>query len=162
VPGIDHPHVVTARQLLEGSGVGRKIVVGDWDGRNMGMSVAEHLAVRGHEVEIVSTTMYIGEDAELMTWHPAYERLQNLGVKLTALAEIIEVKPGGAVVRALNGGLTEVTCDNVVVCSRGSAAEELYLGLKGKVPRLYLIGDAYSPRQLEQAVYEGAKIAREI
>lgn len=162
VPGIDLPHVVTARQLLQGAEVGKKVVVGDWDGRNMGMSVAEHLAVRGHEVEIVSTTMYIGEDAELMTWHPAYERLQNLGVKLTALAEIIEVKPGCAVVRALNGGLTEVTCDNVVVCSRGSAAEELYLGLKGKVPRLYLIGDAYSPRQLEQAVYEGAKIAREI
>ncbi len=162
VKGIDLPNVLTARQLLDGAPAGKKVVVGDWDGRNMGMSVAEYLAVRGHEVEIVSTTMYVGEDAELMTWHPAYERLQNLGVKLTALSELVEVREEVAIVRALNGAHTEVACDNVVVCCRGSAAEDLYLGLKGKVKRLYLIGDAYSPRQLEQAVYEGAKAARQI
>ncbi|WP_011582941.1 MULTISPECIES: FAD-dependent oxidoreductase [Chelativorans] len=162
IKGADRPGVITARQLLDGANVGKRVVVGDWDGRNMGMSIAEHLAVRGHEVEIVSTTMYIGEDAELMTWHPAYERLQNLGVKLTALAELVEVRDGAAVVRALNGALTEVACDNVVTCTRGSAAEDLYLGLKGKVPHLYTIGDAFTPRQLEQAVYEGAKVARQI
>ncbi len=162
IPGAGLPGVVTARELLEGAEVGKRIVVADWDGRNMGMSVAEYLAIRGHEVEVVSSTMYIGEDAELMTWHPAYERLQNLGVRLTALSELAEIRQGAATIRPLNGQSYEIDCDGVVLCSRGAAAEGLYRGLKGRVRRLMLIGDAYSPRQLEQAVYEGAKAAREI
>lgn len=162
LPGADLPHVVTARELLAGASVGKRVVVCDWEGRNMGMSVAEHLAIRGHEVEIVSSTFRIGEDAELMTWRPAYERLQNLKVKLTAMTETIRIREGAVVVRALNDAISEIECDNVVLCTRGAAADSLSVALKGKVARMWTIGDAYAPRQLEQAIYEGAKVAREI
>lgn len=156
------PHVITARELLAGKEVGKRVVVDDRDGRNMGMSVAEHLAIRGHEVEIVSSTFHIGEDAELMTWHPAYERLMNLGVKLSAMTETSEIQQGAVIVKALNGAVREIECDSVVLCSRGESEDDLHVGLKGKVARMWTIGDAWSPRQLEQAIYEGAKTAREI
>lgn len=162
IEGADLPQVHTAREVLTGAKLGKRVLVGDWDGRNMGMSVAEWLAVRGHEVEIVSTTFRIGEDAELMTWHPAYERLMNLGVKLSAMEELVGVGPSGGTVRRLNGTTRSIGCDSVVLCSRGEADNDLYYQLKGKVRQLWLIGDAFTPRQLEQAIYEGSKVVRDI
>ncbi|CAH1650872.1 oxidoreductase [Chelatococcus asaccharovorans] len=162
LPGAHLPHVYTAREALAGAPLGSRVLIGDWDGRNMGMSMAEWLAVRGHVVEIVSSAFRIGEDAELMTWHPAYERLMNLGVKLSAMEELVEITEDHAVIRLLNSDTREAACDSVVLCSRGSAENDLYHALKGQVPSLWLIGDAFTPRQLEQAIYEGAKVAREI
>lgn len=162
ISGTDLPHAFTAREVLAGANLGKRVLVGDWDGRNMGMSMAEWLAVNGHEVEIVSSAFRIGEDAELMTWHPAYERLMDLGVKLSAMEDLVEVTETGAVVRQLNAKTRDIACDSVVLCSRGSANNALHRELKGKVGQLSLVGDAFTPRQLEQAIYEGAKAAREI
>jgi hypothetical protein len=38
----------------------------------------------------------------------------------------------------------------------------LYRSLKGKISRLFAIGDCWAPRQLEQAIYDGSRVAREI
>lgn len=162
IEGASLPHVHTAREALAGSTLGKRVIVGDWDGRNMGMSIAEWLAVKGHEVEIISTTFWIGEDAELMTWHPAYERLMNLGVKLSAMEELLRIGSNSSTVRGLNGATREIECDSVVLCSRGSANNGLYHAIKGKVGQSWMIGDAFTPRQLEQAIFDGAKVAREI
>lgn len=162
VPGANLPHVHTAREMLAGAELGKRVVVADWDGRNMAMSIAELLATRGHQVEIVSATFKIGEDAELMTWHAAYERLLNLGVTLSPMQELVEIGSDTATVRLLNGAPREIECNSVLLCTRGSAEDTLHHDLKGKVTRSWTIGDAWAPRQMEQAIYEGAKAARAI
>jgi dimethylglycine catabolism A len=99
-------------------------------------------------------------DADLLTWRPAMERLQNLGVMLTPMEEFVRIDDGAVVTRRINHTLREIEADSVVLCHRGRADRRIYHDLKGHVATLHAIGDCWAPRQLEQAIYEGAKVAR--
>lgn len=162
VPGADRPHVFTARQVLAGANLGRRVVIGDWDGRHMGTSIAELLAKRGHEVTMVSSTFFIGVDIDLLTWRPIYERLLTLGVRMDPLEELTAIGDDRVTITRLNRTTRDIPADSVVLCSRGSAERSLYRSLLGRVPVLKTIGDAWAPRQLEQAIFEGARAGREI
>lgn len=163
VPGADLPHVFTARQVVDRhEEIGKRVVVCDWDGRNMGISVAEALAQRGRNVEIVTAAFYVGQDAELMTWRATYDRLLRLGVRMSPLEEVIGITDKVVLVRRTDGSLRHIEADTVVLCSKGESERGLYKALKGKVKRLWAIGDCWAPRQIEQAVFEGARTAREI
>jgi 2,4-dienoyl-CoA reductase-like NADH-dependent reductase (Old Yellow Enzyme family)/thioredoxin reductase len=162
VPGADLPGVFTAREVLAGANLGRRVVIGDWDGRHMAMSVAEALAQRGHDIEIVTSAFYVGQDADLLTWRPAYARLQGHGVRMTALEDIVELRPGAVVTRRVDQGTRTIEADSIVLCSKGRSERSLYRALKGRVAELHAVGDCWSPRQIEQAVYEGARAARQI
>jgi 2,4-dienoyl-CoA reductase-like NADH-dependent reductase (Old Yellow Enzyme family) len=160
LPGATAPGVFTGREALAGANLGRRIVLGDWDGRHMGMSIAEALATRGHQVEIVTPAFYVGMDADLLTWRPAYDRLLSLGVTMSPLEEIVAIDENGATVQKTNGDRRTVAADSVVLCSKGQAELGLYHALQGKVAALHAIGDCWAPRQLEQAIFEGARVAR--
>jgi len=162
VPGADGANVFTARQVLQGAQPGKRVVIGDFDGRHMGLSTAELLAQRGHEVEIVTSAFYVGIDVDHLTWRESYDRLLALGVKMSALQEVVGVGPGVARVRLTDGSEREIETDSVVFCSKGTADRGVYKGLKGKVGELHAIGDCWAPRQLEQAIYEGSKTGRAI
>jgi len=162
IPGAALPHVFTAREVLAGANLGKRVVIGDWDGRHMAMSVAEALAGRGHTVEIVTAAFYVGIDADLLTWRPAFDRLLSLGVRMSPLEEMVAIEEEGAIVQRTNGARRRIEADSVVLCSKGSAENGLYQALKGSVTRLYAIGDAWAPRQIEQAIFEGARTGRAI
>jgi len=66
------------------------------------------------------------------------------------------------VTRRINHAVREIEVDSVVLCHRGRADRRMYHELQGHVADLHAIGDCWAPRQLEQAIYEGAKIAREL
>ncbi len=162
VPGAGLPHVLTARQVLAGANLGQRIVIGDWDGRHMGTSIAELLAERGHDVTIVSSAFFVGMDVDLLTWRPLYERLMNLGVRMQPMEELTAIGEADVTVTRLNGTTYDLSADNVVLCSRGASDRSLYRGLLDRVTVLKTIGDAWAPRQLEQAIFEGARAGREI
>jgi 2,4-dienoyl-CoA reductase-like NADH-dependent reductase (Old Yellow Enzyme family)/thioredoxin reductase len=162
VPGADLPGVFTAREVLAGANLGKRVVIGDWDGRHMAMSVAEALAQRGHDVEIVTAAFYVGNDADLLTWRPAFERLQKLGVRMTPMEEIVELRPGTLVSQRMDHTSRTVEADSIVLCSKGRSENNLYRALKGRVAELFAVGDCWSPRQIEQAIYEGSRAARGI
>lgn len=162
IPGTDLPGVFTAREVLSGANLGKRVVIGDWDGRHMGMSVAEALAQRGHAVEIVTSAFFVGMDVDLLTWRPAYERLQKLGVRMTPMEEVVEIRPGAMVTQRIDRSQRTVEADSIVLCSKGQSERSLYRALKGKIAALHAIGDCWSPRQIEQATYEGSLAARSI
>ncbi len=162
VPGAGQSHVLTARQVLAGANLGRRVVIGDWDGRHMGTSLADLLAGRGHAVTLVAPAFFVGMDIDLLTWRPIYERLLNLGVRMQPLETLTAIGAEAVTVTKLNGATEEIGADSVVLCARGEAERPLYRGLLGRVPVLKTIGDAWAPRQLEQAIFEGACAGREI
>lgn len=163
IPGADLSNVLTARQLFGRLGdVGKRVVVGDWDCRNMGISIAEALAQRGHDVEIITHASYVGQDAEQMIWRATYSRLLKHGVRMSPLQEIVQIADQGVVTRLADGSTREVEADSVVLCCKGDAERGLYKTLKGRVKQLWAIGDCWAPRQIEQAIFEGARAAREI
>ncbi len=162
LPGAGQSHVLTARQVLMGANLGRRVVIGDWDGRHMGTSVAELLATKGHAVTLVAPAFFVGMDIDLLTWRPTYERLMNLGVRMQPLEELTAIGADAVTITRLNGTTEQLEADSVVLCTRGEAERPLYRGLLGKVPVLKTIGDAWAPRQLEQAVFEGARAGRDV
>lgn len=162
VPGVDLPHVLTGRQVLAGADVTGRVVLGDWDGKFMGTSVAERLAEAGCEIDLVSHAFFIGADGDLMTWRAQYERLLNLGVRMHALENISAITPEGAMVRDMAGRERLLPADKVVLCTRGAAERPLFSALHGRVAGLHAIGDCWAPRQLEQAIFEGARVGRSV
>lgn len=163
IPGSQRDNVVTVREVLQGANlVGNKVVIGDWDARHAGMSVAELLAGRGLDVTIVTSAFYVGSDADLMTWRASYERLLALNVKMLPLHEVREIGQDDCVIEDVSGKATRIPSDSFVFCSRGVADRPLYKQLSGRIPKLHAIGDCWAPRQLEQAIFEGANVGREI
>jgi len=74
---------------------------------------------------------------------------------------VFDAHTGAAVVRGtITGEERRLEADSVVLCSRGTADRGLYRELKGRVKELHAIGDCWAPRQLEQAILEGHKVAR--
>ncbi len=160
IPGADLAYVFTARQALEGARLGRRVVIGDWDGRHMGTSVAEFLVDGGHQVEIVSSAFYIGADIELLTWRPLYERLVEKGVMMAPMERVVAIEPDAVVIRSIiTRAERRAPAASVVLCSRGTADLGLYRKLRGKVKELHAVGDCWAPRQIEQAILEGHKVA---
>ena len=52
--------------------------------------------------------------------------------------------------------------DTVVIAAGGQAVDTLSRDLKGRTPNLHTIGDALQPRDIEVAVVDGHRTAREI
>lgn len=162
LPGADSPHVFTGRQVIEGAALGERVVLGDWDGRWGGLSVAEFLADRGHAVTLVTPAPFPGVDGDLMTWHKFYERLLQKGVVMHALENVVAVEAAGAVVERLDRERRLVEADAVVLCSKGQADRRVWRELRDHVETVVAVGDCWAPRQLEQAIFEGAKAARDL
>jgi 2,4-dienoyl-CoA reductase-like NADH-dependent reductase (Old Yellow Enzyme family)/thioredoxin reductase len=162
VPGHDLPHVLSGREVMAGASVGKRVVLGDWDGRWAGMSVAEYLADLGRQVTLVTPAPFPGVDGDLMTWRMAYERLLRKDVEMLALRELVRIDERGAVSAALDGSETEHLADTVVLVNKGAADRGVWHALRGRVDELHAVGDCWAPRQLEQAIFEGAKAARSL
>lgn len=160
VPGADLPHVFTARQALTGAPIGQRVVIGDWDGRHMATSVAEFLVDAGHQVTIVASNFYVGSDIELLTWRPLYERLVIKGVAMAPMEHLARIEPDGAWARSIiTRAERHLPADTVILCSRGTADIALYRQLRGQARALHAVGDCWAPRQIEQAILEGFKVA---
>jgi len=162
IPGAEKANVFTAREVLHGAELGNRVIIGDWDGRHMGLSTAEMLGQNGHQVEIVSPAFYVGIDVDHLTWRETYDRLLDIGVKMSPLEQIVKIENDSVITRRTNNETREIRADSVVLCTKGTADRGLYRSLKGKISRLFAIGDCWAPRQLEQAIYDGSRVAREI
>lgn len=153
---------LTARQVLMGAQFGREIVLEDLDGRSMAMSVAEYIALQGASVTIVSPASMTGVDAEAMTWFPSYIRLEKLGVSFMPFATVIATEAGAVVVQTISGNQRKLGADTLITCARGTADTSLYRELLERGLQPHIVGDCFAPRQIEQAIYDGAKVGRAI
>jgi hypothetical protein len=75
---------------------------------------------------------------------------------------LVSINADGVLAQTFNQKDRLIEADSVVLCSRGAAERPLYRQLEGKVSALHAIGDCWAPRQLEQAIYEGARVGRAI
>jgi 2,4-dienoyl-CoA reductase-like NADH-dependent reductase (Old Yellow Enzyme family) len=163
--GVEQAHVLTAREVLQGNAeIGDSIVVVDTIGRAEAPSVAEFLADRGKAVEIVTGLEFVGRDMPVPAWHYQIERLLKKGVTLTPFTGVWEVTEGSLDVYNVVTWepATIEGVDTVVLASGGLADDGLYHRLVGEVPLLRSIGDCYQPRDIELAVVDGHRAAREI
>src|SRR5262249_19436977 len=166
----DHPHVVTATDVLAGTAPVRgRCVILDETSYTPGPKVADALSQAGHTVEIVTRQYSLGEDIGTTLRAKLLERLLRRGVTITVLAAPVAIAADHVRVRhTLTDAEWVIPAETVVLASGGQARDQLYHELAAvtagqeTAPTLHLIGDAYAPRTLLTAMLEGARVGRSI
>jgi NADPH-dependent 2,4-dienoyl-CoA reductase/sulfur reductase-like enzyme len=161
-PGIT---VVDPVAALTGSvPVGQRVVLLDEFGDWQGMSIAHALAARGAEVKLVTPVMYPGQALELTNWRICYEQLSALGVAFHPVADIAAVRGRDVVIRHGFSRAEHVIADvdSVVLVRVPVALDSLYAELSHSALEVHAVGDAYAPRGIEEAVFDGQRLGREL
>jgi 2,4-dienoyl-CoA reductase (NADPH2) len=163
--------VVDVRDVLEGRAApSGKVVVIDELGFHQATSVAELLADRGCQVEVITNGMVVGQDLgvtlDMEQW--------NVKAAARGITQATDLVPMGAAPAENGGGVvlnlqhhptgTDQTREvDWVVCAVHQRAEDgLYKALRaaGDLPfTLQRVGDCLSPRRAHAAVIEGQRAA---
>ena len=137
-----------------------------WDraGGGGAVSAAEHLAVAGCPVTLVTPSMAVADDVDLTNRVPLYRRLYEHGVTMLPNSEVARVDAQGVVVTNVYTGRESTIpgIERVVVGDAAEACDELAEVLRGEGLRVLTAGDCVSPREVDVAMAEGALAARDI
>jgi 2,4-dienoyl-CoA reductase (NADPH2) len=188
IPGVDGDHVITANEALsEEKATGQKVVVvgGGGIGCETAMFLARKgaadpetalflsnwgaldretataLTRRGKQVVLLEKLDSIGNDIGLSRRGFTRKFLGILGVEVITGIEVERITSDGVDIRK-GDERQSIAADTVVIAVGSESENELYRALDGQVPELYFIGDSKAPRKAMEAIYEGAKIGREI
>jgi mycofactocin system FadH/OYE family oxidoreductase 2 len=165
----DAAWVVDVRAVLDGSAApsGRVLVV-DEVGFHHATSVAELLADRGAQVEVVTPGMVVGQDLgitlDMENW---CVRAAAKGIVQTTDCLVTGVALGSVTLLHHPTGQTrQVDADWVVCAVPAAPAEQLYLELKAlgpeAQPEVRRAGDCVAPRRAHAAVIEGQRAGEEL
>jgi len=165
IPGSDQAIVCTPDDVLLGLVEPRgKVVIQDGEGTHAGVGVAEFLAGRGGEVELL--TPYFSPvsariDAQFETRF-IMKRLRDAGVAISASTYIREIGEGEVTVYDVYSEEERVIggVDKVVLATGRVSNNSLEKELEGKVDQFFAIGDAAAARVWAAASFEGHKFAR--
>jgi 2,4-dienoyl-CoA reductase-like NADH-dependent reductase (Old Yellow Enzyme family)/thioredoxin reductase len=162
-PGADQPNVVDFVSVLRGEAeIGRRVAVVSEDDTMATPSVADYLAVRGKEVEVLHKWLMIGERIDRYTKGVVLRRLYEQGVVIHPSTRVRAVD--GSTLIACNshtGAERRIErVDSVVLCLGTQADDRLYRELQGRVGALYLVGSAFAPRLVADATQHGANVGR--
>lgn len=157
--------LTSARGALDGEMVGDIAVVFDSHGDHVGMMTADFLAQSGRKVIFVTTCRVPGPGIDPMTGRLLYQRLIDRDVEFHTETKIAGFTDEGVEIKHLVSGRSLLVHDAVTVVAAcgGRPNDALYRELRREMPALgaVLIGDALSPRNIEQAIYEGHMAARQ-
>lgn len=192
IPGIDasKPYIATPEQILRGEkDVGSRVTILNADNYFMAPSLAEMLAARGHKVSVVDGVglgSYMHFTLEAPNMH---RRLHELDVEVIGdhwasraeegRLEIYniwgdgsrrEYRGPGKSPRAENKTHHWHEFDTLVLVTGRHSNDSLYRGLKARrdewdkngIKGVYVIGDAFAPKMIADATFDGHRIAREI
>jgi dimethylglycine catabolism A len=141
------------------------VVVDDDDGF-VAPTVAEVLAGRGWQVEIVSPLPGVAAEIDPTQRPFVLRRLERARVRLSPNLECVRSEPAGVVLRHVHAG-SETHRDGVgliVIAGHRRAAPGPRAALRERRPdlELHVVGDALAPRTLLDAVAEGARAGADV
>jgi 2,4-dienoyl-CoA reductase-like NADH-dependent reductase (Old Yellow Enzyme family)/thioredoxin reductase len=164
VPGSGQSNVATPSQILTGEVVaGDKVIVYESTGLQEGPTVADFLAEKGKNVELLTHFPSINAHWGLMTMMIGthipviWDRLKRNGVTVTLLATIKNIEGKRVTVADVVTGQERIVedVDTVVMATGYRPNKNLYLELKGHIKGLYAVGDCALPRRALDAINEG-------
>lgn len=159
IKGLDNASVIDAIDFLSGkASAGKRVVI--IGGEEVGCEVAEVLAERGWQdititrrgAEFYMKTRVLRLRLNLL------HRLQVAGVKFEPGVTYKEINNKGLVIIDKEGREKLLEADAIIIAAGARPDNRLFTELKGKIPALYVIGDAVEPRRILQAIHEGCEI----
>ena len=161
VMGREDPLVADVRDVLAGrvepSG---RIVIYDDLGFHQATSVAELLADRGAQVEIITSSMVVAQDLgvtlDLEQW---WTRADSKGIVQTTDTIVTTVADGRLQLMHHPTGATDTRQPDWIVLSMQAApAAELYFACRDAGIPVERVGDAVTPRRAHAAVVDGQRV----
>jgi NADPH-dependent 2,4-dienoyl-CoA reductase/sulfur reductase-like enzyme len=157
--------VVSARSVLSGAvQPGNSVLVLDHFGYDTGCAVAELVADRGGRAEVVSRHFHPAVDFGLTNTISLYRRLFAKGVELTAHHDLGGVHDGQVKIFNVYSRAERVVADlDMLVIATAPAPEGALLEpLRQAGLPVHAVGDCVAPRDIERAIFEGHRAARQI
>jgi NADPH-dependent 2,4-dienoyl-CoA reductase/sulfur reductase-like enzyme len=154
IAGLEDP--LTAGEILTGSrNVGHRVLI--LGGGLVGVEMAEHLALAGHEVVVVELLDGIARDMEAITRKMTLRRLQELPVTIHTKTRLARMRGDEAIVsRGKKGPSKSIGhFDSVVVAIGHKAHDPLSEKLEAAGLPVTVVGDAREPRQIFDATQDG-------
>ena len=169
IPGIDKEKVITAWEVLAGheaTKAGKVLIVG---GGLTGCETADFLAfptdnmaAAPTEVTLLELREKIALDSMAEPRHLLLDRLREKRVDVIVRAKVKEILDDGVVFERDGQEETLHGFEYVVLAMGAKSVDTLSKEIEGKVPEVYVIGDATFPRRALEATAGGAAIGRQI
>lgn len=162
IPGIDRDNVVLAEDVLYWRRkVGQKVVI--IGGELVGCETADFLGEKGRSVTVARR----GAEMACKIGPTAREcllgRLPEKGVcLLPGVRKYEAITDKGLVLIDGEGKTRTIEADTIVIAAGSRGNIGLHEKLKGTVPELYAIGDCKEPRDITEAISEGATVGTEL
>jgi 2,4-dienoyl-CoA reductase-like NADH-dependent reductase (Old Yellow Enzyme family)/thioredoxin reductase len=159
--GLAESRAVSVDDVLSDAGrVGRKVLI--VGGGGSGAETADFLSEMGKEVTVVEMLETIAADLVNHMQHYLAQRLKEKRVTIHTATRVLELGKGYAMVED-DSGVRKLNGFDTIVLAMGSTSNDgIYRRLEGRVPELYLIGDAAKPREIVDAVFEAEEVAIKI
>lgn len=162
-----HIEVKNIFEILEAEDLpnrGTAIVVDDGRGFWPAFSVAEILSDRGMDVIYVTPANSIGLSIPHESIQPLLQRLGQKGVQFEIMQQVVGVSGQQVMLKHHFNGKESFINAELLIMDEGREQENtLYEELKQKRnKKIHVIGDALSPRRMNNAVFEAHKISRVI
>ncbi len=163
ISGIENAIVSTGHDVLSGEvPMGDKVVV--VGGGMVGCEVAGYLAERGvGQVTILEMLPDVAMDAiAVCNRQFLMEDLSAHHVSIVTGATVKEITPDGLAYTKEGKDVSLNGISNVVLAVGVTSFDPISKALDGKVPELYVIGDASQPRMAVDAIEAGTRLARRL
>ena len=162
INGIDLSNVYTSTDVLSGKVElsGKTIAV---IGSGMtGLETAEELS-KDNRVTVVEMADTIAPGTWMQHVDDALPRLKENGVGFLTSSQLVEIAPKCIVIRDTKTGNREtIDCDTVVLAMGVRPDNSLYNSCKGKLFKLYLIGDAARSGRIADATSDALNVAMKL
>ncbi|KAF0866330.1 FAD-dependent oxidoreductase [Pseudomonas sp. LD120] len=163
-PNFEHGgdlQVVDAWQVLRDEvQLGRSVVVADWRCDWIGPGIAERLVRAGHQVHLAVNGTHCGESLPLYVRDQLAGELHKLAIPIIPYARLYGCDDSTVYLQHTASGepMLLENVDSLVLCQGHQSVDDLGQQLKGLVP-FQRIGDCLAPRTVEEAIFDGLKVA---
>ncbi|EZH66579.1 hypothetical protein DH09_11710 [Bacillaceae bacterium JMAK1] len=144
---------------------GKKTFIFDWKGEREALEVAELLAQQGNDVTIVSNTYGIGDHVQSYLRNQILARLDHLNVHLLPNYNWHQFLDDSIVIKNIfSHAKIEHKVEEIIMCTGRDSSQSLslYRELKNYGVRVTRVGDALSPRDLDQNIFEAYKLGNHL
>jgi len=158
LPGRAKARLLTFEDILRPEpAIGEKILI--LGGGSLGAEMADYLASRGKEVTVVEMREEVAYDAVAHLKYCLLERLSAQKVKILTHTKVVAFDKDSVIVEDPGGRKELSGYDNLVIAMGLKSSDTLASRHKGKVKRIFVIGDAHAPREIIDAVQEAYEIS---
>ncbi len=131
-------------------------------GGGIGAETADFLSEKGKAVTLVEMREGIALDLVGHLQHFLNMRLKEKNVQILTATKVLRFEPSGVWVEDAKGIRKLGGFDSVVAAVGGKPDNDLATALKGKVPEIFVVGDAAQPREVLEALLEAEEAAIKI